>query len=286
MFEPDDTAHSQTRQFTGERSYVRFAALGDSATHGLGDLVGETWRGWARILADAIGEDHDVSFCNLAIPGATVADVRRNQLPDALAHRPQVASLIVGLNDTLRSSWDPEQLREDLLHIAGELTAEGAILLTARFHDHSRVFGLPQLLGRPMARRIEQLNEIYDEIHATYGGLQIDLAAHAEVYIRSFWSVDRLHPSELGHRVIAREFATLLDELGLSFSPPSSFCTSQAPSLLQDAQWLVTQAAPWLGRRARDFGPWVARRAVSEVRARVISRLPIDDSADVQRLAA
>jgi hypothetical protein len=147
----------------------------------LGDLIGESWRDLARILAEAIGEDHDVSFCNLAIPGATVADVRRNQLSDALAHRPQVASLIVGLNDTLRSSWDPERLRQDLLHCAGELTAPGAILLTARFHDHSQVFGPAEAIGRPMARRIETLNAAYDEIQATYGGLRVDLAAHPEV---------------------------------------------------------------------------------------------------------
>jgi len=266
----DNTERGRTGQFTGERSYVRFAALGDSATHGLGDLVGESWRGWARILADAIGEDHDVSFCNLAIPGATAADVRKNQLADALAHRPQVASLVVGLNDTLRSSWDPERLREDLLHCASELAATGAILLTARFHDHSRVFGLPKLLGRPMARRIDELNAVYDEIHATYGGLRVDLAAHTEVYVRSFWSVDRLHPSELGHRAIAREFAALLNERGLSFTlPSSSSCTGEAPSLLRDAQWLLTQGGPWLGRRARDLGSWAARQAVSQVRARV-----------------
>jgi lysophospholipase L1-like esterase len=269
MLESDDTAGAQIRQVADERSYVRFAALGDSATYGLGDQVGETWRGWARILADAIGEEHDVSFCNLAVPGATAADVRRHQLADAIAHRPLVVSLIVGLNDTMRSTWDPEQLRADLFHCADQLAAQGVILLTARFHDHSRVFGLPKLLGRPMARRIETLNAIYDEIHEKYDGLRVDLSAHPDVYVRSFWSVDRLHPSELGHRMIAREFAAQLNELGLSFSLPSAACTGEAPSLLRDAAWLVTRATPWLGRRARDFGPWAARQAVSQMRTRV-----------------
>jgi lysophospholipase L1-like esterase len=268
MFDPDESASGLTRQFTGGRGYLRFAALGDSATHGLGDPVGDGWRGWARILADALGQDHDVSLCNLAVPGATAADVRRDQLDDALAHCPDVASLIVGLNDTLKSSWDPQQLREDLLHCAGELAAHGALLLTARFHDHSRVFGLPKLLGRPMARRIEVLNAVYDEIHATYGGLRIDLAAHDDVYVRSFWSVDRLHPSELGHRTIACEFAAQLNEHGLVFAPPSAACTSEAPSRLHDARWMVTEGGPWLGRRARDLGPWAVRRAVSRVRTR------------------
>lgn len=267
MIEPDEASYGRSRQFTGERGYVRYAALGDSATHGFGDLVGKSWRGWARILADAIGDHHEVSFCNVAVPGATVADVRRNQLDEALAHRPQVASLMVGLNDTLRASWDLRRLREDLLFCAGELTGQGALLLTARFHDHTRVFGLPGRLGRPMARRIEELNAVYDEIHATYGGLCLDLSAHAEVYVRSFWSVDRLHPSELGHRAIAREYAALLNECGLLFTPPVASC-DRTPSMLRDAHWLVIQGGPWMGRRARDFGAWAVRRAVSRVRVR------------------
>ena len=34
--------------------------------------------------------------------------------PDALDHRPHLASLIVGLNDTLRSAWDPAAVRTEL----------------------------------------------------------------------------------------------------------------------------------------------------------------------------
>jgi len=55
-----------------------------------------------------------------------------------------------------------------------------------------------------MRRRIEVLNIIYDEVHHLYGGLCVDLAAHPGVYDRKFWSVDRLHPSELGHRTGGR----------------------------------------------------------------------------------
>jgi hypothetical protein len=184
---------------TGRR-YVRFAALGDSVTYGLGDPVSTEPRGWARLLGEAIGIDHHVSLCNLARPGATTAELRSQQLAAALDHRPNLASLIVGLNDTLRSSWDSAVVRAELLHAAGLLSAQGALLLTVRFHDHSRIFGLPRLLARPLQQRIDDLNACYDEIHATYDGLRVDLAAHPGVYDREFWSVDRLHPSEIGHR--------------------------------------------------------------------------------------
>jgi lysophospholipase L1-like esterase len=242
------------------RAYVRVATLGDSVTFGLGDATTAGYRGWARILASAIADDHDVSFCNLARPGATAADVRYTQLPDAVDHKPHLASLIVGLNDTLRSSWDPEALRHDLTYCAEQLTEHGALLLTARFHDHGRVFRLPQFLARRLMDRIEILNDIYADIYEQYGGLQVDLGAHPGVLDREFWTVDRLHPSELGHRALAHEFAELLSSAGLEFSAPGLDLNGNTPTRRSELHWLCSQGAPWLMRRARDLGASAIRR--------------------------
>lgn len=253
------------------RGYLRFASLGDSTTVGIGDPdpSGQHWRGWAEILADAMATGQDVSFCNTAVSGATAVDVRRLQLRDAVDHRPDVASLIVGVNDTMRSTWSAERVRDDLMHSAGELHAHGAVLLTVRFHDHGEILGLPGLLRRPLARRIDQVNAAYDEVHATFGGIQVDLSEHAETFERSFWSVDRLHPSERGHRSLANAFAQQLNLLGFAFEPPSLSLDAPTPSRLADLRWMVTEGAPWVGRRARDLGPWAARLAVTEARSRL-----------------
>ncbi|MFC7594174.1 SGNH/GDSL hydrolase family protein [Terrabacter sp. GCM10028922] len=250
----------------GARDYIRFAALGDSASCGVGDPAPDGWRGWARILADAIASDHYVSFCKLAVPGATVADVRRVQLPHALDHRPVLASLVVGLNDTFRSAWDPEQIRRDLLHCAGELARQGALVITVRFHDHTRVLGLPELLARPVRRRIQVLNEIYDEVHETYGVLRLDLAAHPAIYSRAVWATDRQHPSELGHRRLARLVGELLIQEGLTFSPPSLTCTGDPPSRRDVVRTLVADVAPWIARRVRDLAPWFVREVTRRTR--------------------
>jgi lysophospholipase L1-like esterase len=254
------------------RSYVRFAALGDSVTYGIGDNRRNGDRGWASLLADAMGKAHDVSFHKTARPGATAADVRAEQLEDALAHRPHIASLVVGLNDTMRSTWNPAQVRADLLYCAERLVEQGATLLTVRFHDHTRVFGLPQMLARPMRARIAILNEIYDEIHHRFGGVRIDLAAHPGVYDREFWSVDRLHPSELGHRLLADEFAAHLREVGVAFEPPGLQLDGALPGRLENVQWILTAGAPWLARRACDLGPAVARKWLSWARSQDIPR--------------
>lgn len=244
--------------------YLRFAALGDSTTVGLGDPVpGGEWRGWARLLTESLKTSYDVSFCNLAISGATAADVREQQLDQALAHRPDLASLLVGVNDTLRSSWNADRLRTDLLEVAGALVDGGATLMTARWHDHGAVLGLPRVVVRPIKDRIEVLNEVYDEVHATHGGLRLDLALLPEVLQRECWSIDRFHPSELGHRALARAWAERLRtagfELPLPDLEPSGGCP---PSWRRDVAWMVTEGAPWVGRRARDLGPWAVRRAI------------------------
>ena len=155
----------------------------------------------------------------------------------ALAHRPDLASLIVGVNDTMRSTWDPVRLRADLLDCADALHGQGALLLTARFHDHGAVFGLPGVLRRPLFARIEDVNRVYDEIHAPLrrppGGPRGSGPRSAS---RDFWSVDRLHPSELGHRALARAYAELLLDEGLAFELPG-LAASVATSPAGGATW-------------------------------------------------
>ncbi|WP_203336030.1 SGNH/GDSL hydrolase family protein [Nocardioides limicola] len=246
--------------------YLRFAALGDSTTFGIGDPLGDGWRGWARILAAAMGRAHDVSFCNVAVSGATARAVRTDQLRVALGHQPTLASLIVGVNDTMRSTWDPVAVRDDLMSCAEALHGHGALLLTVRFHDHGEVFGLPGFLRRPLMARIEAVNRAYDEVYAHFGGIRVDLADCPEVRAREFWSVDRLHPSELGHRALAAAFADRLATEGIAFPRPSQLPTGPPPTWRSDLSWMVTEGVPWFGRRARDLGPWAARLAVARAR--------------------
>lgn len=249
--------------------YLRFVALGDSTTVGIGDPTPLGWRGWATLVAGSLQARHDVSYCNLAVAGATTASVRAEQLSQALAHSPDLAALIVGINDTTRSSWDPVRLRADLMASATALHEAGATLITARFHDHGRVFGLPTVLRRPLWERIEVVNSVTQEVLDTFGGLRIDLASWPAVYERRFWSVDRLHPSELGHRALAHACAVQLRDRGVDLMLPELDAGGgRTPTPLDDARWVLTEGVPWVGRRARDLGPWAAKMAWAQTSRR------------------
>lgn len=241
---------------------LRFTALGDSTTLGIGDKQAGSFRGWARLLADAMSTAYDVDFRNLSVAGATAGSLLREQVPRALEHPPQLASLIVGANDTMRSTWDPVAVRRDIVAAADALAGTGATLMTARFHDHPSLLRLPTRVKRAFSSRIAVVNAAYDEVVARHGGLRVDLAHCPEVYTRAFWACDRVHPAEGGHRMFARRWAAVLAGEGLAFEPPPAEPDSPyVPGLRADLAWAVVEGLPWFGRRAGDLTSWAVRMA-------------------------
>lgn len=233
--------------------------LGDSTTVGIGDPVpGGGWRGFGPMLAASFD---DVRYRNLSATGARIGDLRSGQLPAALAAKPDVAVVLAGMNDTLRSDFDAVKLHEDLDHVVGALCATGAVVVTVRFHDHGRVFRLPGSLRRALACRIGELNRVVDAVVARHGIGCVDLDLLPFAYDLSTWAVDRLHPSELGHRRLAAAFAERVADLGCEVPRAvSQVCTGGARTTpLHHVAWLVAKGIPWLWRRGRDLVPYALR---------------------------
>jgi lysophospholipase L1-like esterase len=251
---------------------LALVALGDSTTVGIGDPVpGLGWRGWSRLLADELAKTHRLAYTNLSAAGATASSVRETQLPLAASLHPDLASVVVGVNDTMRSTWDPARVYDDIVTCVGELARSGALVMTMRFHDHGAVFGLPAVLRRPLWRRIEVVNDAYDAAYAAYGGIRLDLTSDPGVHERAFWSIDRLHPSELGHRRLAEAFAVALRGHGYPLAcPVRQGCV--APRRSEEWWWLVSQGVPWVGRRANDLAPWAVRMLANEAARRTARR--------------
>jgi hypothetical protein len=74
-----------------------------------------------------------------------------------------------------------------------------------------------------------------------------------------------LHPSERGHRLIARLYAEQLAGAGVAVRQlPSMEATNPGPSRWAQAGWLATEGTAWLARRSRDLLPTLTRLAMRE----------------------
>ncbi|MGW2608527.1 SGNH/GDSL hydrolase family protein [Streptomyces mirabilis] len=250
---------------------LRFVALGDSLTEGVGDPVGEGWRGWAALLVDGLsdGPDTSVEFTNLAVSGAQTRDVLERQTPAALALGPDVVSVVIGVNDTLRCTFDIHAVAARLDQVYAAFRAQGAVLLTACLPDPGAMLGLPGVLARPLARRQRAVNTVVHALSERHGAVHLHAAEGAWLTDRAMWSADRLHPGERGHRQLALRFHTLLEQEGVATgATPSAEPECPAPTRSASLWWLATAGTGWVARRCTDLLPQLLTLAAAEVRHR------------------
>ncbi|EFH30765.1 predicted protein, partial [Streptomyces pristinaespiralis ATCC 25486] len=135
----------------------RYVALGDSQTEGLGDgddTMG--LRGWADRLAEHLAQHHPgTRYANLAVRGRLARHVRTEQLAPALALRPDLATVVAGVNDLLRPRFDADEVGAHLEAVFAALTAQGARVATVTFPDVTLITPL----ARPLAPRVAALND-------------------------------------------------------------------------------------------------------------------------------
>jgi lysophospholipase L1-like esterase len=226
---------------------VRFVAIGDSFTEGVGDeLPDGRVRGWADLVAegwaDAAGEP--ISYANLAIRGKLVWPIVEQQLEQALALRPTHLSFNGGGNDMLRPRASMSRIADAFTHVLRRCDEEGVRLLVLSGANPSGQ--LP--LGRVFQRRGDVLSAA---VEARLAGRSDVLRAYnwpdRELGTPSYWSEDRLHMNARGHhRVAARVLETLGERV-----PDGWWSLPELP-----------QAARLRGRAyyREHVGPWIRRR--------------------------
>jgi len=103
------------------------------------------------------------------------------------------------------------------------------------------------------------VNAVADAAAARYGSVHFDAAGHPQTYDRRMWSVDRLHPSERGHRLVAHSYAALLGVPGPGLEPDGLPPTRRAK-----LGWLATKGTRWVVDRSTDLVPYLVAMAAAE----------------------
>jgi hypothetical protein len=115
------------------------------------------------------------------------------------------------------------------------------------------------------------VNAELDKIAAHFGTLHWDASSDPETYDRRNWSVDRLHPNERGHRLIACRFWDRLAAAGHELAArPDPEPAGPGATRRDDLVWMATKGTSWCLRRSVDLIPYLlfmaAREALTEPR--------------------
>jgi lysophospholipase L1-like esterase len=250
--DPDQPAATTGRPPGGFRRYV---ALGDSSTEGLDDPYdGEDggYRGWADRLAEHVDAAWPgLEYANLAVRGRLAGQVEREQLPAALALKPDLVSVFAGLNDMLRPRVDPAAVAGALTRMMAAARAGGATVVTITVPDTAAV----NPIARPLRGRVLWLNDAIRDAAARTGTLVCDVAVQPVAADPRMWSPDRLHTNSAGHERIAAGLAQALALPGSSAAWTDRLPDEPAPglrsTLAAELIWGRRYLLPWLGRRLR-----------------------------------
>lgn len=197
--------HSRSSTPPHAQQTLTYVAIGASDAFGVGTYFPDR-DNWPTVLTHLLGPD--VHLVNLGIPGETVAEARKTELPVAIDAHPALVTVWLGVNDFVQSVSvaDYEQQLEGLL-------------LSLHQKTHARVFVgnipdlslLPSFSGYDQATlraTIAHWNAAVARAVAASGATLVDLytfwnelASHPE-YIAS----DGFHPSTVGARRLAEVF--------------------------------------------------------------------------------
>ena len=242
-------------------SHPRIIALGDSSVFGVGDhgdAIPSVGAGWAGRLA------HDLTagnFINVAKNGARARHITKHQLSAAHAFRPDLALVCIGTNDVLRGDFSPEEIKNSLITVIETLSENNAVIILLGLPDPISTAPGPLALRKILSARVAIINEIYIELSERENVVLVPTWDSKIAHERRMWHVDRMHPSAIGHQLIAD---LVRRKLALPRRSAKKLSTSINVSKKFELYWLITNGAKWFAKRSVDLVPALIWLMISE----------------------
>ena len=231
----------------GDRAKIRYVAIGDSFTEGVGDeLPDGTVRGWADLvaqgIADATGEP--IQYANLAIRGRLLGRILSEQVEPAVALAPTLVTFNGGGNDMLRPGTNLSWIAGETERALRRLQSAGAepVLLAGANPTAS----IPR--GSRVSVKGDELVVAASAIAERLGIRFVNNWGDPVLGARQYWSQDRLHLAPVGHRRVAANVLRALD-----FDVPADWEVTAAaipsPTRREQLAYMREHVVPWVGRR-------------------------------------
>jgi lysophospholipase L1-like esterase len=187
---------------------MRYVALGDSYSIGTGVEPDEAW---PRQLAARLADLEVDLVANLAVNGSTAADVATEQMPDLEGLDPELASLLVGVNDVVQGVAEEHfgARVSEILDGMLQLLPPGRVLGVATpDYTASReggAYGVPSQQRAAILRNNEILRGACEDRGITFVPDTFDISQEAGD-VAGMLAPDGLHPS-------AAQYARWLDAI-------------------------------------------------------------------------
>ncbi|ABS24289.1 GDSL-type esterase/lipase family protein [Anaeromyxobacter sp. Fw109-5] len=189
------------RPKAGRGAPIAYLAMGDSTAVGVGGGAGG---GYPQRLARRLeASGVPVKLAVVAASGATIADLRRDQLPEVMAKRPALVTIGVGINDLMQGRKLADFARD--LEVVADLvrrTKATVVLQTLPDLTFSPAgHGAPPSLGR----RLEAYNATIARVAERHGFVLSDVYGKSRRAFRDrqaeLFAKDGFHPSSAGYEV-------------------------------------------------------------------------------------
>lgn len=230
---------------------LAFVAIGDSFTEGLSDPgPAGAFRGWADRVAEGLAPRVGaLRYANLAVRGKLVRQIVGEQVPEAIALKPDLVALSAGGNDIIRPGGSPDRVARVFESGVARLREAGARVLICTAGD---------LGGQPVMRHLRGRVATYNMnlwgIAQKYDCPVVDLWWMRVLQDRRAWNEDRLHLSSDGHRRVALRALEVLgvtpEEDWRAPLPPDE-AVGWSTARHEDLRWAREYLVPWVRRRIR-----------------------------------
>ncbi|MBQ6066007.1 MAG: SGNH/GDSL hydrolase family protein [Clostridia bacterium] len=193
-----------------------FVFQGDSITDALRSRDNDIYRGngYPTLVAGRLGADHpgELRFLNRGVSGDRVVDINSRIRRDLINLKPDYLSILIGINDVWHELGDrngvanPKYYRTYCEIIEEVLTMcpgvkifilEPFVLKAAATEGHWDVF------KNETALRAQSARAVAEKYGLTFIPLQEKFDALCEKAEPSYWLHDGVHPTAMGHQVIA-----------------------------------------------------------------------------------
>jgi lysophospholipase L1-like esterase len=209
------------------QKHCKLVMIGDSITDAgraqpVGEGLGETLgRGYVSLIDSLLGAaypDLGIRVVNMGNSGNNVRDLQTRWQTDVLDLKPDWLSVMIGTNDVWRQFDLPRQPETHVLPDEYERTLDtliaqaaptvpGLVLMTPFYIEPNP--------ADAMRARMDEYGAIVRRLSEKHGTLFADTQAAFDAVLTTYYPAtlgwDRVHPTQVGHMVIARAFLKAID---------------------------------------------------------------------------